>query len=735
MIGAQIENYRIVEKLGDGGMGSVYKAVDVMLERDVALKFLRPELAEQPDLVERFRSEAVVLAKLTHQNVAGLYGLHRHGNEFFMAMEFVPGQTIETLLKQSGKLPVERATAIAIHILHALEYAHRHGVVHRDIKSANVIVTPAGGVKVMDFGIARVLGTERRTRVGFVVGTIGYMAPEQIQGLDVDGRTDIYAVGVVLYEMLTARMPFQGETEYAVMQAQVQQMPVPPRVFAEMPQALEACVMRALAKQPADRFQSAVDFVEALQVAMRQGPGTVTSGSGSFATPGEETREFKSDPALLAAGFAPRTPAPPPAVVAPAWPATPPATSSPTPPALVPPASPPSPPPYWPPAPDLTVVRPTSPPTPSTAPPPLPVTPVPPPASGAPVAPVFPAYTPPSSSPMVAPPITPPVSGAVPAPVVTPVPAPASTVAAAPAAPAAPVPVAAPRPAAPMPVARPSQGLPAPIVALFVVLAVLGLGGAGFWAWQRFLATRSGEPITEQTASVGESTAAPADTQSPSAPAPGSAPSQGPPADATAAGQTAAPAPGAITTPPAPPGTSPSTAAVPATPRTGRTPRSTQAPPKPSPVTTQEPAVIPIPAPAVPPPPLEPARPALPPVRFDDAKWMRVEGTRMREVDILLQVSDDGLRLLDRRTRGVLLTVPFSELSVAQYSQGKRARWRSDLGPAPAATVFDDTVRTFHYVAFQGGSRFVLVRVDRDDLTRLRDELQKRSSLTLDVTR
>jgi hypothetical protein len=128
-------------------------------------------------------------------------------------------------------------------------------------------------------------------------------------------------------------------------------------------------------------------------------------------------------------------------------------------------------------------------------------------------------------------------------------------------------------------------------------------------------------------------------------------------------------------------------------------------------------------------------RPALPPVRFNDAKWMRVEGTRMREVDVLLQVSDDGLRLLDRRTRDVLLTVPFSDLSVAQYSQGKRASWRPNVGPAPPTTVFDDTMRTFHYVAFQGGSRFVLVRVDRDDVARLRDEVQKRSSLTLDLAR
>ena len=306
MIGTQIDNYRILEKIGDGGMGSVYKAVDVMLEREVALKFLRPELASQPDLVERFRSEAIVLAKLHHPNIASLYGLHKHGDDFFMAMEYVRGETLDATIRTSKQLAIPQASDVASSVLGALEYAHSQGIVHRDIKSANIILGPTG-CKVMDFGIARVLGTDRRTRVGFVVGTIGYMAPEQIQGMDVDGRADIYALGVVLYEMITGRVPFEGESEWAVMQAQVQQMPVPPRVFAShIPVSLENTVMRALAKQPQDRFQSAVEFQRAIQGALRQSGFHQTTSfiavpqqeDSMIAAPGDETREHKSNPHL-----------------------------------------------------------------------------------------------------------------------------------------------------------------------------------------------------------------------------------------------------------------------------------------------------------------------------------------------------------------------------------------------------------------------------------------------------
>ncbi len=714
MIGAQILNYRIVEKLGDGGMGSVYKAVDVMLERDVALKFLRPELAEQPDLVERFRSEAVVLARLMHQNIASLFGLHRHGNDFFMAMEYVPGKTVEALLKQNGRFSVAHATQIAGHVLNALDYAHRHGVVHRDIKAANIIVTPSGSVKVMDFGIARVLGTERRTRVGFVVGTIGYMAPEQIQGLDVDGRADIYAVGVALYEMLTGRMPFQGDTEFAVMQAQVQQMPPPPRTFADVPEAVEACVLRALAKQPAERFQTAVEFNGALRASLRM-VTAVTGGSGQFARPSDETREFKSDPALRAradGGSAVAVPSPAsgasPAALAPATPAAgspppPDSTASDRPLAPPPPASP------APPAPTYTL-PPYTPPR-DTPPPFRPSTPVP--AVG----------SPPSASGVRVPVRPPAAPDAAPQDATSPIATPAPTASEAP--PIAAVAPVAPQPVAPRPVraaatARPPKGRAARVAALAGVLAIAAAGGT-YLAWRQW---QAGADASQPGQAGGEVVAGAADT------------SEQPPAP-PATGPAAPPQPA----PAAPPVTMPSPATAESSERAapgagGPRPRRNAAPPAvplPAAATPVESNVDPLPAPVAPEP--EPLRPVLPPAMFGNVKWMRVDGSRIREIDVFLQLDAGELRLLDRRTRSTLGTIPFAQVSSALYSQGKRPQWRTDLGPAPASTSFDDTVRTFHYVAFQGPSQFLLVRVDRTDLTRLRDELRKRSSIDLDIDR
>ncbi|MCL4814052.1 MAG: serine/threonine protein kinase [Vicinamibacteraceae bacterium] len=264
VIGSQLGNYRVYERIGEGGMGTVYRAMDVMLERNVALKFLHPDLARQPELVARFRAEAVVLARLVHRHIAAVFGLHKHEDDLYMAMEYVPGRTLTDHLKDVGRLTAGHALRLALDILDALEYAHEQGVVHRDIKSANVILMPGGGIKVMDFGIARVLGGERRTMVGTIVGTLGYMAPEQIQGLEIDGRADLYSLGVVLYEMLTGHVPFEAETEWALMQAQIQQAPTPPATLVEMPAVLEAAILRALAKAPADRFQSAREMRDAL---------------------------------------------------------------------------------------------------------------------------------------------------------------------------------------------------------------------------------------------------------------------------------------------------------------------------------------------------------------------------------------------------------------------------------------------------------------------------------------
>jgi serine/threonine-protein kinase len=270
MIGTVVGNYRITQKIGEGGMGAVFKGIDLMLEREVAIKMLRPELASQPDVVERFRSEAVTLAKLNHPNIATLYSFLRQGNDFFMVMEYVQGAPLDTLIRRNGAMPVERAVTLFCQALEGIGRAHKLGIIHRDIKPANIMLTTEdGSIKVMDFGIARVLGTARMTRQGNIVGTIEYMSPEAIQGQDVDARTDIYSLGILLYEMLTGRLPFISDTEFGIMMAQIQQAPTPPTAIApHVPLGIEQAIMKALAKRPEARFQSAGAFREALQAGL-----------------------------------------------------------------------------------------------------------------------------------------------------------------------------------------------------------------------------------------------------------------------------------------------------------------------------------------------------------------------------------------------------------------------------------------------------------------------------------
>src|SRR5262245_52395010 len=177
--GQILGKYRIVEKLGRGGMGTVYRAVDETLDREVAVKLINPDLVED-DLVKRFRAEAVILARLNHPNIATVYELNREGDQLLMVMELVRGQTFEHLLELSAPLRVDKATAFASQVLDALDHAHDAGIVHRDLKPANIMLTTSGAVKVMDFGIARVAGSERLTNDGFMVGTPAYMAPEQV---------------------------------------------------------------------------------------------------------------------------------------------------------------------------------------------------------------------------------------------------------------------------------------------------------------------------------------------------------------------------------------------------------------------------------------------------------------------------------------------------------------------------------------------------------------------------
>lgn len=272
MIGNVVGSYKITEKIGEGGMGAVFKGIDMMLEREVAIKMLRPELASQPQVVERFRSEAVTLAKLNHPNIATLFSFLRQGEHFFMVMEFVRGETLDSLMRRSGAMPCDQAIALVCQALEGIDHAHRMGIIHRDIKPANIMLTETGTLKVMDFGIARVLGTSRMTKQGNIVGTIEYMSPEQVRGQETDARSDIYSLGILLYEMLTGRVPFSSDSEYDLMRMQIENAPEPPRVYsAQVPQAVEQAIMRSLAKRAEARFQGAAEFRNALLNALGAG--------------------------------------------------------------------------------------------------------------------------------------------------------------------------------------------------------------------------------------------------------------------------------------------------------------------------------------------------------------------------------------------------------------------------------------------------------------------------------
>lgn len=268
-VGTMIGPYRRLERLGEGAMGEVHRAVDTMLERDVALKTLRPEMSAREDLVERFRVEAIALARLHHRHIATVYAFFRHGEQHHIAMQYLRGRTLESVLHERGRLPWREAAAVAIDVTMALEHAHALGVVHRDLKPANLMVDDEGRTVVMDFGIARVLAKERQTRAGTLVGTLEYIAPEVVRGEAADARSDLYALGCVLYEMVTGELPFPGRSDFELMRAHAEQVPPSPRErIGELPEALEAVILRALAKQPGTRFADAAAFRKALQAAL-----------------------------------------------------------------------------------------------------------------------------------------------------------------------------------------------------------------------------------------------------------------------------------------------------------------------------------------------------------------------------------------------------------------------------------------------------------------------------------
>ena len=293
MIGKIISNYKIEEKIGEGGMGSVYRGVDTMLDREVAIKALKPELASQDSLVERFRTEAVTLAKLNHPNVATLFSMLREGDELYMVLEFVRGETLDNILKRRGALSAAEAIPVFCQVLDGIDHAHELGIVHRDIKPANMMLTEKGTLKVLDFGISRLLGSARMTRAGNIIGTLEYMAPEQVRGMETDSRSDIYALGMMLYEVLTGKLPFDTKNEFELMKLQTEELPQFPReVNPDIPEVVEEAIMRAIRKEPNERFQSAREFCEMLLNAGFEGSTAAPGLTGSM------RRAFASKPPI-----------------------------------------------------------------------------------------------------------------------------------------------------------------------------------------------------------------------------------------------------------------------------------------------------------------------------------------------------------------------------------------------------------------------------------------------------
>ncbi|MFC1565316.1 serine/threonine protein kinase, partial [candidate division KSB1 bacterium] len=266
MIGETIAHYKILEKLGEGGMGVVYKAEDTKLKRTVALKFLSSEMTKDPTAKERFIQEARAASALDHQNICTIHEVGESGDgATYIAMAYYEGGTLKEKI-DSGPLRIDEALTIAIQAAEGLQEAHEKGVIHRDIKPANIMITDKGQVKIMDFGLAKSIAGSMVTKAGTTLGTIGFMSPEQSRGDAVDKRTDIWSLGVLLYNMLTGQMPFKGEYEHAIIYSIMNTEPEPPTALRTgIPMELEQYISKCLAKDPAERYPSA----EALIVDLR----------------------------------------------------------------------------------------------------------------------------------------------------------------------------------------------------------------------------------------------------------------------------------------------------------------------------------------------------------------------------------------------------------------------------------------------------------------------------------
>lgn len=283
--GDRIGDYEVMAVLGAGGMGKVYKVRNLISDRVEAMKVLLPNLAEQPELGERFVREIKLQATLNHPNIAALHTALHFENQLLMLMEFVDGITLDELVR-SGPLRLDEAIHYIAQVCDALAYAHAKGIIHRDLKPSNMMLTPDGVVKLLDFGIAKFAQDRSMTKTGFLVGSLPYISPEQIEGLpDIDARTDIYSLGITLYQLVTGRVPFEADSEYSLMRKHLQEAPVPPlQVMPDVPQGLNDIILTAIEKDRSRRFQSAAAMGAALR-SLASSLGVTTAAPAMAAAP------------------------------------------------------------------------------------------------------------------------------------------------------------------------------------------------------------------------------------------------------------------------------------------------------------------------------------------------------------------------------------------------------------------------------------------------------------------
>ncbi|MBE3100384.1 MAG: protein kinase, partial [Planctomycetes bacterium] len=253
--------YQIIEELGRGGMGRVYKVLDKEVHAKIALKLIRPEIAADRATIERFRHELKTAREISHKNICRMYDLGRDGGTYYLTMEYVSGQDLKSMIAMSGQLGIGTAISITKQICDGLEEAHRLGIIHRDLKPQNIQIDKGGHAKIMDFGIARSLMAKGLTGAGVVIGTPQYMSPEQVEAKEVDARSDIYSLGIILYEMVTGRVPFDGDTPLSVAMKHKLELPRDPRELnATIPADVDRLILKCLEKDRDKRYQSAADL-------------------------------------------------------------------------------------------------------------------------------------------------------------------------------------------------------------------------------------------------------------------------------------------------------------------------------------------------------------------------------------------------------------------------------------------------------------------------------------------